>query len=178
MSMRHTIDRPEPERWADGRRERARLAALAALHIVDAPREPVLQRLVVRLAEALQAPIAALSLLTSDRQLVHASVGLGLREVPRSASLCTHVVFLESALVVEDLAAHPVLQSNPYVVGEPRLRAYVGAPLLSADGQSVGVLCAMDTRPRRFSDEDRRELARLAQAAAGELIARASVPLA
>ncbi|UUX97875.1 GAF domain-containing protein [Aquabacterium sp. J223] len=169
---------PRPARAVDGRRERARLAALDALHIVDAPREPGLYRLVVRLAERLQAPMAALSLVTSDRQVVHASVGLGLREVRRSASICSQVVFLESPLVVEDLAAHPVLRANPYVVGEPRLRAYAGAPLLSAGGEPVGVLCAMDTQPRTFTGEDRGELVRLAQAAACELIARAWVPLA
>lgn len=40
------------------------------------------------------------------------------------------------------------------VVGKPHIRFYAGAPIMSADGQRIGVFCIKDTKPREFSKED------------------------
>jgi GAF domain-containing protein len=41
--------------------------------------------------------------------------------------------------------------------------AYAGIPIVDADNNVPGVLCAMDSRPRRWSDEDVATLRRRAE---------------
>lgn len=72
-------------------------------------------------------------------------------------------------LVVEDASLDPRLSDNPLVVGEPGIRFYAGAVLTMADGQRLGALCVIDTKPRlRPSDRKLNRLRTLA-----ELVVRA-----
>jgi diguanylate cyclase (GGDEF)-like protein len=41
---------------------------------------------------------------------------------------------------------------NPLVIGSPFIRSYLGVPLSSPDGYNLGSLCAIDVRPRAFTD--------------------------
>ncbi len=56
--------------------------------------------------------------------------------------------------------------------------AYAGWPLLTASGEALGALCAIDTQPREWSAEDVETLHDLADAAVAELEGRAARILA
>lgn len=114
-------------------------------------------------ARFLEAPLCILSIMTPDRQLIKSAVGLsrvGLmkelarsRNIARDEGFCTYVVDSHQVLAIPDTAANPVFASS-LLVGHYGIRAYLGAPLVTADGQCMGTLAVMDWVPRCFGSKD------------------------
>lgn len=96
----------------------------------------------------MRTPIALVTLVDRDRQWFKARVGLEVTETPRDVSFCTHVVKAGAPLVVRDARQDSRFQANPFVVGEPWIRFYLGVPLLTPDGHHIGTLCTVDHEPR------------------------------
>ncbi len=78
------------------------------------------------------------------------------------------------ALATGASVGHMLVEVVPLALAfaERSLIAYAGIPLVDADDNVLGVLCAIDTKPRRWSDEDVVTLRRLAERAVSELVAR------
>ena len=74
-------------------------------------------------------------------------------------------------LLVVDAWRDPRFAGNPLVTGAPHIRAYLGVPLLGADGHALGTLCVLDRRVRAFTPEERQIVERYARAV-GLLIRR------
>src|SRR5512142_1695042 len=130
--------------------ERARLEALASYRILDTPAEDVFDEL-ARLAALVGAtPTALVSLVDGRRQWFKAKVGLEPTETPRSVAFCDHTIRGRDVLVVEDATLDARFADNPLVVGEPGIRFYAGAPLVTPDGHALGSICVIDYVPRRF----------------------------
>ena len=151
-----TADGPR-DAGADIRRE-SRLAALRETGLLDTPPEEVFDR-VTRLARSLlRAPVILVSLVDADRQFFKGAVGLPepwatRRETPLSHSFCQHVVATGAPFRVEDARQHALVRDNP-AVSELGVVAYLGTPLATTDGQVLGSLCAIDTKPRNWTKED------------------------
>jgi signal transduction histidine kinase len=146
--------------------EADRLERLHGLGLLDTPAEERFDRVARLAARMLDAPMALVSLVDADRQFFKACVGLDLRETPRSMSFCAHALYLPEALVVEDATVDPRFADNSLVTGPPNIRFYAGHPVRAADGQPLGTLCVLDTRPRRPDEkqlEMLRDLAELAE---------------
>lgn len=125
-----------------------RLAALDALAVLDTPAEARFDD-IVRLATRLCAtPVALVSLVAADRQWFKAQVGFPRCETDLNSSVCAHALAEPDLLIIPDLTADPRTAANPLVTGEPHIRFYAGAPLRLTDGQVVGSLCVIDTKPR------------------------------
>jgi GAF domain-containing protein len=56
-------------------------------------------------------------------------------------------------VVIEDARSHPILQTN-LAVRDLGVIAYAGVPVCSVQGQTLGSLCAIDSQPRAWKDED------------------------
>lgn len=144
--------------------EQARLAALAALDVLDTSAEREFDMIAELAADRFGAPIALVSLVASDRQWFKARVGLDIPETGRDVSFCSHAIGGDDIMVVPDATADPRFADNPLVVGEPRIRFYAGAPLVLPSGQRVGTLCIIDRRRRSGLDpQERRALELMAQ---------------
>lgn len=133
--------------------EPARLSALERYAVLDTPAAEPFDRITSLVRSILQVPIAAVSLVDRERQWFKSIQGLEVRQTPRSASFCAHTILDRTVMVVPDATADPRFVDNPLVTGEPHIRSYVGAPLCTPDGYNVGALCAIDTVPRSFSEE-------------------------
>lgn len=134
--------------------EAARLSALRRLEILDtAPEEPF-ENVVNLVRTILQVPISTVTLVDADRQWFKAKAGLEATETPRNVSFCTHAIQQRTPLVIPDAKADPRFSDNPLVEGDPHIRSYAGVPLVTSDGYNVGALCAIDTRPREFSESE------------------------
>lgn len=151
----------------------ARLATLAATGLLDSPPEEAFDRLTRMVARLLDAPTALVSLVDADRQFFKSGVGLSeelarARETPLSHSFCKHVVVERRPLVVPDARLHHLVANND-AIRDYGVLAYVGMPLTTSDGETLGTLCAMDTRPREWSTEALATLEDLAAAAVAEI---------
>lgn len=151
---------PEPPTPED---EVQRLRVLAAYEILDTPPEKEFDHVVQLAARLFEAPIAAVTLLDKDRQFLKARIGMTVCETGRDVSFCAHTIMSDRALVVPDAAEDVRFRDNPFVTGEPGIRFYAGAPLLTPSGHRLGSLCVIDTRPRHdFTTKDTASLKGLA----------------
>ncbi len=149
--------------------EDARLAALHSLNILDTGPEHSFDR-ITRLARlALQMPIVLISLIDRDRQWFKSRQGIDATETPKSQSFCAYAIQQDEPFVVTDAVEHPLFCNNPLVLGEPRIRFYIGIPLKMRDGFTIGTLCAIDRRPRHLSADEVDILCDLARMAVDEI---------
>lgn len=144
-----------------------RVAALAALQILDTPPEERFDRLTRLATQVFSVPIALVSLVDTDRQWFKSCVGIDGRETDRSISFCGHAINEPTTFVVEDASLDARFSDNPLVTGEPFVRFYAGHPLTTVEGHRIGMFCIIDRVPRLFDHEQRgilREFAALAEA--------------
>jgi GAF domain-containing protein len=114
-------------------------------------------------------PTVLITLLDEERQWFKSRVGLEATETPREQAFCGYTILADEVMQVRDATRDPRFADNPLVTGETGLRFYAGAPLTVPDGQRLGALCAIDTRPRELDERQRQALRDLAALAADEL---------
>jgi len=151
--------------------EALRLSTLQSLGILDTPPEERFDRL-TRLAKRLfNVTIASINFIDAGRQWPKSALGMSLKPIPRDVSFCTHAILNPDIMIVEDTHLDTRFAGNPFVLGDPHLRFYAGAPLTVANGMRLGTLCIADVHPRTLSTEDLQLLRDLATMAEQELIA-------
>jgi diguanylate cyclase (GGDEF)-like protein len=134
--------------------EPARLAALQRLAIMDTPREEPFDNVVNLVRTILGVPISAVTLVDGDRQWFKAIEGLEAVETPRSESFCAYAIQQRAPLLIPDARLDSRVSDYPAVTQDPHVRSYAGVPLVTSDGYNVGALCAVDIRPRDFSESE------------------------
>lgn len=146
--------------------EARRQAALDRLAIVDTQAETAYDDL-ARLAQTLCAtPMALVSLLDRERQWFKARIGVDVQSVPRQGSFCEHTTRSPDRLLeIQDARVDQRFAASPYVLGEPHVRFYAGAPILTSDGNAVGTICVLDTVPRALTNAQGEGLMALARQA-------------
>jgi PAS domain S-box-containing protein len=156
-----TIDNPaNPPELPD---EAARIATLKALAVLDTEAEPALDVITTLAADRFNTEIALVSLVDSHRQWFKSRHGLAVSETPRNVSFCAHAITSDAIFVVPDAKEDPRFAGNPLVLGAPFIRFYAAAPLVAGDGQRIGTLCVIDSKPRAgFAERDRTALALMA----------------
>ncbi|MFV3131066.1 diguanylate cyclase [Niveispirillum sp. KHB5.9] len=142
--------------------EALRLHALERFQIVDSQPELPFDRIVTMAKRVLRAPIALISLIDQDRQWFKARVGLDVAQTPRSLAFCDHAIRQRAVMVVEDATRDPRFAGNLLVTGDPGIRFYAGAPLITRDGQPLGTVCIIDLQPRAMTPGEQETLADLA----------------
>lgn len=129
--------------------EAERLAALRSYGILDGSCDAVLDDVVQLAARLTNMPIALVTLVDADRQILKARVGLEEQVTPRDTAFCAHAILNpDEPMVIPDTTLDPRLSDNPYVTGPPQLRTYIGVPLVNGEGFALGTLCVMGGEPR------------------------------
>ncbi len=143
--------------------ETNRLEDLRALEILDSGNDASLDSLAEVIAKSLDTPMAAISFIDEDRQWFKAKYGLHIDEMPREQSFCNFAIQEPDGMVIPDATKDRRFASNPFVIGEPRLRFYAGAPIRSRSGRPIGTCCALGTEARQLSEPQRQILHQIAK---------------
>ena len=155
--------------------ETARLAAVRRYRILDTEPEQAFDDLTLLAAQICGTPIALITLLDRDRQWFKSRLGTSATETARSVAFCAHTIQQDQLFVVPDTLADERFRDNPLVVGEPWVRFYIGAPLVTHDGHALGSLCVLDRVPRTLTPEQQVALAALGRQAVAQLELRLNV---
>jgi len=150
------------------KRETDRLTLLRAFGILDTKPEPGFDDLVHLAARVCQVPMAVIGFFDAERYWVKAQVGLKLDAMPREYALYSssdnpELQEITDTLVGSRLAEHPMVSLWP------RIRFYVGVPIVVAGNHLLGVLEVMDQTPRRLDDGQRESLLVVARQVTAQL---------
>jgi len=149
--------------------EEQRLAALRRYQILDTPSERTFDDIVQLASDLCQTPIALISLVDEYRQWFKARVGIDATETHRDLSLCAHAIHGTQLFEIPDAHLDERFADHPNVEGEPYVRFYAGAPLITSDGHALGTLCVVDYEPRTLTPLQQRALRVLGEQAVTQM---------
>lgn len=143
--------------------EEARIQELKRYQILDTEPEVEFDDFTYLAAQICQVPIALISLLDGSRQWFKSRYGFEITETPQCQSFCHHAIQSDELFEVEDALEDPRFVDSQLVAGEPHVRFYAGAPLISPSGMRMGTICVLDRVPRKLSPEQREMLQRISR---------------
>jgi len=104
-----------------------------------------------------KAPTAVISFLDTDTQYFKVKkddndiVG-ETKTLPTKDTFCSYTIKQNDVFIIPDTLADERFADNGSVSGGPHLRFYAGTPLTTSDGQKIGTLCVLDTKPGNLDD--------------------------
>jgi len=162
----------KPEKPAN---EMVRMAELERYEILDTAPERSYDDLLAIAAAICNTPMGSVTLVAGDRQWFKSRLGIAVEETGRDVAFCAHAILKpEDMLVVPDTLLDERFHDNPLVTGEPKIRFYAGAPLVT-NGQATGTFCVMDDRPRELTPFQTQAMVSLSRQAAALLELRAAL---
>jgi hypothetical protein len=124
-----------------------------------------LNDIVTLASEICKVPIAMITLMDDNVQLIKCKIGVDIDSNSRENSFCKYLMNQDEVMVVPDALLDPRFINNPAVKGEYAIRFYAGAPLITNTGFHLGSLCVFDQKPHSFTDKQKAMLAILSKQA-------------
>jgi signal transduction histidine kinase len=138
--------------------ESERLAALQRYDILDTPAEADFDDFTRLASQICGTPMATIALIDAARQWFKSNLGMEANETSRDTSFCGHTILGSDILEVPNALEDERFRDSPLVTGDPNVRFYAGAPLITPDGQNIGALCVLDRTPHNLTQEQREML--------------------
>jgi PAS domain S-box-containing protein len=152
--------------------EDKRLSALGTYQILDTLPEKEFDAITRLAAYICKAPVALISFIDAERQWIKSAVGIEATPVSRELAFCSRTILDQDILEIEDVLENDNFRQNPFVINDPQIRFYAGAPLIDPKGHSLGTLCVMDMVPRKLTGEQLGALQTLAGNVISQLLQR------
>lgn len=149
-----------------------RVDQLRRMSILDSGKDPRFDRLTTLAAELLDVPIVLVSLVDEAREWFKSTVGTQVEQISRDHGFCSHALLADGGdcMTVVDALDDERFTTHPFVADGPKLRFYCGAPLITASGHKIGMLCVHDVKPRPdFGSASQHILSKLAGIAMDEI---------
>ena len=148
--------------------EDERLAALAQYDRPGLAAVDAFDRLTALAREHFCTAVAFVGLVDAHEERFLACTGADWETLTREDSMCAHTILEDEMLVVKDVDADPRFADNDRL-DDLDIAAYVGVPLRTPRGATVGAFCLTNGEPRSFSADDREDLRRFATEAMDQL---------
>ena len=154
--------------------ESTRINVLKRYQLLDTATETCFDEITQLAAKLLDAPVALISLVDTDRVWFKSKFGTDLSEMDRRPGLCASAILSEGFYEIQDAAKHPETLDNPLVTGAFGLRFYAAYPLQTKKGYNLGTLCVMDKKARKLSETEKATLKSLRNLATEQIELRFS----
>jgi signal transduction histidine kinase/CheY-like chemotaxis protein len=155
--------------------EAERLKALYRYDVLDTGPEQAFDDITLLASQICGTKIAMISLVDHDRQWFKSKLGTTKSGTAREIAFCAHGILHPEVFVVEDARADNRFAANPMVTGNPMIRFYAGAPLITSDGYALGMLCVTGAVARTLSPEQNAGLQALSRQVVAQLELRRSI---
>ena len=131
--------------------EEERLKKLKSYEVLETAAEAVFDEITRTAADICETRISLISLIDDNRQWFKSKCGLEASETGRDISYCGHAIMSDEVMIVEDATKDERFFDNPLLLGEPFVRFYAGAPLITPEGYRIGTLCVIDSEEKKLS---------------------------
>ena len=153
-----------------------RLKALYATGLLDSPPDRDFDRLTELTARFLGVELAFITLIDADRHFFLSMHGVpepaaSRREAPPMYSFCQHVVVSNHVHAINDVLDEELVCQEE-VKNAFGIISYLGTPLRTPDDQRIGSLCVIGSRPRYWTEEDKRIIEEMGELVVKEIALR------
>lgn len=142
--------------------------SIKELGLLDRLDEASFTHLTELASNILKVPVSLVSIIDkqNDRQFFKSIKGLqepwlSRGETPLSHSFCQHVAHDDAPLIVENAPEYNRVKDN-LAIPDLGVIAYLGVPIHDPQGRAIGALCAIDSDPKKWTDQDLKTLEKLA----------------
>ncbi|HEU4470123.1 MAG TPA: response regulator [Flavisolibacter sp.] len=132
--------------------EEQRLQELYSLNILDTENEAAFDQLVELASFVCNCRMSLITLIDRDRQWFKSRKGFDDPEIPREESICAHAIMQDQVFIVDNLENDSRFMHFSAIAGEPHIRFYAGAPIVSTNGYNLGTVCVFDDHPKFLSE--------------------------
>ena len=115
--------------------------------VLDSIPDEALHRATTMAARLFSAPISVVSIVDHDRTWLVSHYGEEVEQIVKQLDLSNPSAPSEHPIIIENALDDPQLAANPLVQDPIGLRFYVGIPLTTKDGQTIGTLSVADFTP-------------------------------
>ena len=159
----------QPVQRAENEAERVAWLENSGLMEIDLDNDPFISNITQLAAYISSCPKCMVNFLGGEIQHCKASHGFGLKdrlmtkEVPVDISLCQYVLENPTeTLILSDKAVNPHLHALSKFPMAPQFEFYVGTPLVSSSGYTIGTLCIFDSQKNSIDHRQTESLRLLA----------------
>ena len=115
--------------------------------------------LITQLAKQLfQVPIAMVAVADTNKIWLRSSTGMPYGEIDHESTLGNHLLSSDDIFIIEDTYQDTLFSETSIVISEPYARFYASYPVKSQTGTTMGSLCIIDTKPRKFNNDNEQSL--------------------
>src|SRR5258708_25215338 len=132
--------------------EALRIEALNQYEVLTTASDPVLDDITRLAAQFCNTPVAAISLIGSDRIWLKSRTGIDSLDVSLGSIPCETTILGDTVYEIQDARQHPDFAPDGILVEGRPYRFYAGAPLITPGGISIGALLVLDLPARRLTE--------------------------
>jgi len=144
--------------------EQRRVETLHHYQVIDTPPEQSFDNIGKLATQIFNLPVAMISFIDTENVFLKTAIGIDVgKNIPRSNSLCSITLLKNEVTIFENIPAidHCFPTDGPSAA-DYGFKFYAGAPLVTRNGLSIGVICIMGMEIRAFSKKEEEILKNLA----------------
>jgi len=143
--------------------EALRIEALNQYEVLNSAPDPILDDLTNLAAQICDTPVAAISLIGSDRIWLRSRFGIDSLDVALGSLPCETTILGDTVYEISDARNDPDYAPDGILIEGRLYRFYAGAPLTTPGGVSIGALLVLDRHPRTLTSAQSSALAVLSR---------------